>query len=375
MTLSSGQSIVRAVEAHIDEVINLAREVCEIPAPPFGEELRAAFVHHHFQADGFDSAIDDIGNVVARCRGAGTGTLMLTAHTDTVFPVDVDVSVRREGNRLVGPGIGDNSLSVAALLMVPRILDDVGITIGPDLLLCANVGEEGLGDLRGIRRLVADHRDGLTGVVVIEGHALGHVVNAGIGSRRLRVTVEAPGGHSWGKFGTPSAIHVLGGIISDIARLSVPAEPKASFNVGQIEGGVSVNTIAPRASLTLDLRSVDASTLDDLAARVEEILRAAENPAQGVAVRREVIGDRPAGTLSEKAPIVQTALAVRRELGLEPKLEASSTDANIPIAEGIPAVCIGLTTGGNTHREDEYIELKPLPTGLTQLVLLLSRLG
>ncbi|HEX5502582.1 MAG TPA: M20/M25/M40 family metallo-hydrolase [Thermomicrobiales bacterium] len=356
------------------EVAALARRIAEVPAPTFHEAERAAFVRDRLADLGLAPEVDAAGNAVARRAGRErAGALLLAAHTDTVFPLGTDLTVYERDGRLYGPGIGDNSLAVAALLTLPRLLDDAGLRTRADLILCANTGEEGLGDLRGIKQAIADRRDGLGAVVALEGHNLGRVTHQAVGSRRFRVTVEGPGGHSWGAFGNPSAIHVLGAIIAAIARLDVPREPKTTFNVGLIEGGVSVNTIAPRASLVLDLRSLDRGALEALVGRVDAIVRGAATPE--IRVHSEVIGDRPAGTLPVEAPIVQTTLAALRRLGVEPVLDASSTDANVPIALGIPAVCIGLTLGGHAHRTDEYIETAPIGRGMQQLVLLVAALA
>ncbi len=353
---------------------DLARRICAIPAPTFEEAERAAFVRDQFAGPDLQVAGDPAGNVIARRPGRQrAGALLLAAHTDTVFPRGTDLTVRERNGRLYGPGIGDNSLAVASIIMLPRVLDAAGLRTRHDLLLCANTGEEGLGDLRGIKQIVADHRDGLGAVIAVEGHNLGRVTHQAVGSRRLRVAVEGPGGHSWGAFGNPSAIHALGEIIAAIARLPVPREPKTTFNVGLIEGGVSVNTIAPAASLVLDLRSTDPAALATLEGQVREILRRAEGG--GIRVRDEVIGDRPAGALPPDAPLVRAVLDALRELGVEPVLDASSTDANVPLAAGIPAVCIGLTRGGHAHREDEFIELAPIGRGLQQLVLLVAALA
>ncbi len=365
-------------EGSVGAVADLARRVCEIPAPTFAEAERAAFVAEGFRALGLDPEGDEAGNVTARRAGArGGGAILLAAHTDTVFPAGTDVTVRERGGRLYGPGIGDNSLAVAALLTLPRLLDAAGLRTRADLLLCANTGEEGLGDLRGIKRAVADHRDELErgAVIAVEGHNIGRVTHQAVGSRRLRITVEGPGGHSWGAFGNPSAIHILGEMIAAIARLEVPGEPKTTYNVGLIEGGVSVNTIAPRASLVLDLRSTDPRALETLVRQVDGIVRAAGAGRPEIRVRSETIGDRPAGALPTSAPLLQTTLAALRELGVEPTLDASSTDANVPLALGIPAVCIGLTRGGNAHRTDEFIEIAPIGRGMQQLVLLVAALA
>jgi tripeptide aminopeptidase len=350
-------------------VAALARRIAEIPAPTFHEADRAAFVAEQFTALGFTPAGDEAGNVIA-CR-AGTqpgNALLFAAHTDTVFPLGTDVTVHERDGKLYGPGIGDNSLAVAAMLILARLLDEAKVRTRSDLLLCANTGEEGLGDLRGIKQAVGDRRAELGAVIALEGLNLGRVTHQAVGSRRLRITVEGPGGHSWGAFGNPSAIHVLAEIITAITRLAVPHEPKTTFNVGLIEGGVSVNTIAPTASLVLDMRSTDPAALAYLVEQVEAIAHQAERDQ--VRVQSTVIGDRPAGRLAPAAPLMQTTLAALRELGIEPTLDASSTDANVPLALGIPAICIGLTRGGHAHREDEYIELAPIGRGMQQLVLL-----
>lgn len=368
------RAALNAAEQSVPAVADLARRISEIPAPTFEEAERAAFVRDQFAALGLEVSEDAAGNVTARRPGQQrAGALLLAAHTDTVFPRDVDLTVRERAGRLYGPGIGDNSLAVAAILTLPRLLDEAGLRTRADLLLCANTGEEGLGDLRGIKQAVADHRGDLGTVIAVEGHNLGRVTHQAVGSRRLRITVEGPGGHSWGAFGNPSAIHVLGEIIAAIAQLPVPRDPKTTFNVGLIEGGVSVNTIAPSASLVLDLRSVDPAALEALVGQVHEIVRGAA--ASAIRVRAEVIGDRPAGALPVDAPLVRTVLDALRALGVEPVLDASSTDANVPLAAGIPAVCIGLTRGGHAHREDEYIEVAPIGRGMQQLILLVAALA
>lgn len=365
------RAALAAAGASTGDVAMLARRVAEIPSPTFHEAERAEFVRQQFAAQGYEPVGDEAGNVTVTRRGSSRGeALLLLAHTDTVFPPDVDVRVTEEAGRLRGPGIGDNSLAVAALLTLPRLLDGVGLRTEHDLILCANTGEEGLGDLRGAKRAVADHRDELGAVIALEGHNLGRLTHQAVGSRRYRVSVTGPGGHSWGAFGRPSAIHVLGRMIAEIAALSVPSEPKTTFNVGTIEGGVSVNTIAPSASFVLDLRSVDAGALEAVVAQVEEIAR--RHSTSEIQVTTEVIGDRPSGALPEDAPILTLARAALRELQVASTLDASSTDANVPIALGIPAVCIGLTTGGLVHRPDEFIDIAPIGRGMQQLVLLVA---
>lgn len=372
---SSDARILAAARRHRSDVLTLAQEIAQIPSPTFYEEQKAAFVRSYFESLGLQTWVDEVGNVFARRPGRGRGEVLLAAHTDTVFPAGTDLRVRAEDGRLIGPSIGDNSVAVAALLALPTILDEARIDTEADLLLCADTGEEGLGDLRGIRRAVGDRRASVRAVIAIEGNGLGRVTTGGVGSTRLKVTVTAPGGHSWGAFGKASAIHVLGEIIAQITRLEVPSEPKTTYNIGQIEGGVSVNTIAPTASLLLDMRSVDPDELASLRNRVEAILQAANSIQDGVSVGYEVIGNRPAGSIPVDAPIVRQAIETLQVLSLEPRLGASSTDANIPIAEGIPAVCIGITKGGNGHRTDEYIETAPVSQGIQHLALLSARVA
>lgn len=359
----------RLAEASVGEVCDWAEKICLVPAPSYEERTRAEFVAKAFEQIGLMPEIDEMANVVARRKGSGTSkSLMMAAHTDTVFPRETEISVRRTATEMVGPGIGDNSLGVAGLLGLARILDDARVETPGDLLLVANVGEEGLGNLRGIRAMVDRFENELGGVIAIEGHNVGRITHIGVGSKRIKVSVQGSGGHSWGAFGEPSAIHELGRIIAEISDLQVPADPKTTFNVGLVEGGVSVNTIAPRASAVIDMRSVDPASLDKLASRVERII--ASHGGDRISTSVEVLGERPAGRTDPSTKIVRTAIEIIGQLGFEPELNASSTDANIAISRGIPAICVGLTRGTGAHRVDESIEIAPVQQGMTQLALL-----
>ena len=355
----------------LEAVCTLTEQVCLIPAPSFAERQRAEFVAKQFEARGLRAEIDGISNVIVRRTGAGSArSLLLAAHTDTVFPIDTELTVRRENGQMIGPAIGDNSLAVATLIELASILDAAQVETPGDLLLVANVGEEGLGNLRGIRAVCDRFGDELGGVIAIEGHNVGRVTHGAVGSKRIRVSVFGPGGHSWGAFGQPSAIHELGLIIADMSKLRVPEDPKTTFNVGLIDGGVSVNTIAPQASAVIDMRSVDPVALKKLSAEVVQIVE--RRQTNQISTKIEVLGERPAGWIDASARIVQTASAILRELGIEPILNASSTDANIPISRGIPAICIGLTRGSGAHRVEESIEIAPIEQGMLQLALLVS---
>jgi acetylornithine deacetylase/succinyl-diaminopimelate desuccinylase-like protein len=360
---------VRAATADRREwVIDLTQRICQTPAPTGSEEARARFVARLLADAGYATEISDIYNVYARRGRRGGPALMLSAHTDTVFPASTPIDVTGDGDVLRGPGIGDNSLGVAASIGLFRVLDDLGIDTERDIILAATVGEEGLGNLRGVRAAVERFRPELGAVIAVEGHNLGRVTHAAVGSVRWRITVTGPGGHSWGAFGKPSAVHGLARIITAIDNLTVPSDPKTTFNVGMIDGGVSVNTIAPRASAVVDMRSIDSGALKTLVDRVGEI--AANAAGHGLETNVEVLGERPAGANPRSNWLVSLAGTTLRQLGMQAVFDASSTDANVPISLGIPAICIGITHGGLGHTTSEYIETEPIDAGLSQLALL-----
>ncbi len=284
------------------------------------------------------------------------------------------ITVDDDEGRVYGPGIGDNSTGVAALLGLIETLQKLSAP-PVDIWVLANVGEEGLGDLRGMRAAIDKLQEKTGAVIAIEGMGLGRVVHTALGSRRYRITVKAPGGHSWGDFGTASAIHVLVSLAADIARLQVPAEPRTTFNIGRIQGGRSINTIAQDAWLELDLRSEETAALEKAVADVMEMVSNYQTPIwqrRGVAVDTELIGDRPSGGIAEDHPLTQAAVEALVDTGHEAPVELriSSTDANIPLSRGIPAVCVGVTEGAGAHRLEEWIAKEPLGRGLRHLVLL-----
>ncbi len=357
-------------EALRDQIADDAERICLVPAPPYLESERAEYVAGLFRELGYEPWIDEIGNVIVRRTGeGGEPAIMLLGHTDTVFPEGTEITVERKNGSMTGPAIGDNSLGVAALLAIARMLDELELKTAGDLLLVANVGEEGLGNLRGAWAAVEQFESELGAVIAVEGHSLGRVTSGAVGSKRIKVTVTGPGGHSWGAFGQPSAIHALGHIIHEIDSLSVPTEPKTTYNVGVIDGGVSVNTIAPVASAIIDMRSVDVASLNSLAGNVEQIIN---SKSEGqISTTIEVLGERPAGKTPDDAPIVQTGLEILRDLGMDPYTDASSTDANVPISKGIPSVCVGVTRGEGAHRMEETIQIEPIASGIAQLMKLI----
>ena len=316
---------------------------------------------------------DDIGNVYGRLPSAGLrAPVLVTAHTDTVFPPDTDLAIRREAGRVYGPGLGDNALGVAALMELPALLQSADVELPGDLWLVAKVGEEGLGDLRGMRRAVDRLGETVGATIVLEGLAFGRIYNSGIGVRRYCVRASAPGGHAWMHFGRPSAVHGLVQLGSALTELQTPAAPRTTFNIGKISGGTSVNTIARTAELELDLRSEDDAILAKLARKVETTIAAVEERSK-VKFKFEICGNRPSGQIPPEHPLVQLAVATLQHVGhAEPQLERGSTDANIPLSRGLPAVTVGLTSGGNTHRPDEYLEVELLQDGLRHIFLLVA---
>lgn len=363
------EAIRRQSAERLDEVCDLAVRICNVPAPTGQEQERARFVAELLRERGYEPEIDEVSNVYARRGNRGGPVMLVDAHLDTVFPAGTEIDARREGDWLYGPGVGDNSLSIAAMLVMLDILDDLGIETAIDLVATATVGEEGLGNLKGARAAVDRYqeRGALAGHLVIDGH-LGRVVHVAVGSNRWNVTVTGPGGHSFGAFGTPSAIHGLGRIIAAIADLEVPSDPKTTFNVGTISGGTSVNTIAASATALIDMRSVDAGELEKLSNAVREIIETAPGP--GLETEIEVVGERPAGSMPKDAPFAQLAAEAIRWVGLTPEFQASSTNMNIPVSRGIPTICVGISHGERTHTIHEQVPVAPIPAGLAQLTRL-----
>ncbi len=357
----------------IDRLLERAIEIQQIPAPTFEEARRAEFVRDGFLREGLvDVELDPVGNVLGRLPGSdGDRLVVVSAHLDTVFPADTSLQVTRTPERVSGPGIGDNSLGAAGLFGLVWGLRSIGATLPGDVWLAANVGEEGLGDLRGMRSLVDRFGRRPLAYIVIEGMALGHVYHRALGVQRYRIDVRTAGGHSWTDYGQPSAIHELSTLVARLDSLVLPSEPRTSWNVGRISGGTSVNTIASDAWIELDLRSENEATLQSLVEQVEMLVRASRLP--GVEVEMTRIGRRPAGEIPETHPLVQLARQCLRDQGFEPGSLIGSTDANIPLHLGVPAVCIGLTTGSGAHTVNEFIHIEPLSRGMAQLVQLVTK--
>ncbi|MBW4438292.1 MAG: M20/M25/M40 family metallo-hydrolase [Pleurocapsa minor GSE-CHR-MK-17-07R] len=345
----------------------------QIPAPTFHESARAKFVAAQFRELGLKQvSIDDVYNVYGILPGSNPAlpALMVTAHTDTVFPAETDLDIRREGDLIYGPGLGDNSLGVGGMLALARTLSALPseFALERSVWFVATTGEEGLGDLRGMKAAFATLKEDIGAVINLEGMALGHVYHIGIAVRRLHIIAHAAGGHSWLHFGRPSAIHTLMRLGAEITQIVPTALPRTTYNIGMIDGGTAINALASKASLWLDLRSESADELHALEGQVRAIID--RYNAEVSQVTLEVVGDRPAGRIDPNHPLVGLALGALAQVNLRGALESGSTDGNVPLTHGIPTVTIGISSGGNAHRLDEFIEISPVEKGLHQLILL-----
>jgi len=357
----------------MSRLLDLAIQIQQIPAPTFHEGRRAEFVRGLFAGEKLeDVAIDPSGNVFARLAARGKAKpMVVSAHMDTVFSESISLHVTREQERIFGPGIGDNSLGVAALFGLLWCLRERKVNLAGDVWFVGNVCEEGLGDLRGMKAIVERFGAEVQAYLVLEGMALGHVYHRAIGVRRYRVTARTAGGHAWSDFGQPSAVHELAGLVTQITALPVLPAPRTTLNVGRISGGTGINVVAAEASFELDLRSESMAALNQLIQRVEELIHLASRA--GVTVEAEVIGERPAGEIGSGHALVKLAQECLRAQELESHLTSGSTDANVPLSRGYPAIVLGVSTGGGAHTVHEYIDTPPAEKGMEQLAAFTSR--
>ncbi|GAB5491962.1 MAG: M20/M25/M40 family metallo-hydrolase [Phototrophicaceae bacterium] len=352
-------------------VIDEGIRVQQIPAPTFAEDERATYVSEQFKNFGLSNvSIDDAKNVYGLVKGTNRSVpaIMVLAHTDTVFSAETDLKIERKGDTIYGAGLGDNSMGVSGMLGLAKWLYDTNTSPSSDIWFVASSCEEGLGDLKGIRAAYEKLKDQIGLVINLEGLAYGHIYHAGIAVHRLHITAKAEGGHSWLHYGRPSAVHGIMELGAQINRLNPPTKPRTTYNIGMIDGGTAINALGTEASLWLDMRSEEQQSLDKLREQVHLLINAVQR--KGLDFEVEVVGNRPAGSISSSHPLVQGALATLSQLGLRGALETGSTDGNIPLANGCPTVTIGITNGGNAHRLDEYIETKPVHDGMKQLITL-----
>jgi acetylornithine deacetylase/succinyl-diaminopimelate desuccinylase-like protein len=362
--------------------------VTSIPAPPFHEEERALYLEDQFRLLGLANVRrDTIGNVLGERVGTNPEHVVLvSAHLDTVFPPDTEIEVRREGDRWIGPGIADNGAGLAAVLALARALGESGLRTKATLLFVANVGEEGEGDLRGMRALFADAalRRRVRAVVVLDGSSAERLTTKALGSKRFHVTVRGPGGHSWADYGVPNPIQALARAITRLSAVPIPSQPRTVLNVGEIQGGASVNAIPYEASMKVDIRSEVEEEID----RLEQALLMAV--AEGVAeenvsarvkgvslvLSTQSIGHRPGGELAPTARLLEVFRAVDNHLGIKTSIQRSSTDANIPISLGIEAVAVGGGgRSGASHSLREWYDPQGRELGLKRMLLALALLA
>jgi tripeptide aminopeptidase len=367
--------------AHNDAHVRKQIAISEIPAPGWKEAPRAAFMQSEFKRVGLtDVEIDGIGNVLGWRRGQTPETLVIAAHTDTVFPAGTDVKVKAQGKRLNGPGLVDDARGLTCLLALAEALDEAHIATRRTLLFVANVGEEGLGNLRGTKYLFKESRfrDQLKAFITIDGLDETGITNGAIGSRRYRVKISGPGGHSWADWGIVNPAHAMGRMIADIGQLQVPASPKTTYNVGLVSGGTSINSVPFETSMEIDMRSESKAELDRLEASVLAAIQAGverENQlraASGTRLKVEsvLVGDRPVGETPPDSALVVAAMWATRIVGRQPQLTWGSTDAGAPTSMGIAAIAIGGGgAGGNVHSLGEWFEPEDAYIGAQRALL------
>lgn len=368
-------------QLHENELRRMQLEVARIPAPPFGEAVRAEWLREKFIAIGLeDIEVDEIGNVVGIMPGEDRelSAIAISAHLDTVFPPETEIAVHEDRDRMYGPGVSDNAAGLVAMLAVAMAMREAGLHCDSDVFFIGNVGEEGEGDLRGMRYIFEKSRlrDRIDSTIVIDGSGTDAIIGQALGSRRFEVIVRGPGGHSWSDFGQPNPIIAISRIVSRFSQTPLPSSPKTTFNFGVISGGTSVNSIPETAQVSIDLRSASADELQ----RLEDELRAVvhtELPTRGrdgapakLTCEIKKIGDRPAGDLPEDAHILEVVRAVDLHLGIHSQVRRASTDANIPISMGREAVTLGAGgTGGGAHTLREWFDPAGRSLALKRILL------
>jgi tripeptide aminopeptidase len=354
----------------------------EIPAPPFQEAQRAAAVKALLSASGLDVQVDKTGNVIGELSGVTEKEIvLLAAHLDTVFPPGTDVKVRRQSDRMTAPGISDNGTGLAALVAIARTMHEAGLKPHRTILFVADVGEEGEGNLRGMRALVDSYRSRLKAAIILDGSGTDHVTTKALASRRLEVLITGPGGHSWSDFGMPNPINALVRGSVRFISTKIPASPRTTFNLGQIEGGTSVNSVPHEARLKVDIRSesedelakLESALRESIAAGVRDEMESPRDRSKGkLEWKVDLLGSRPGGELGSGSALLAALRAADEYVGNQSRIERSSTDANIPLSNGIEAISIGAGgTGGGAHSLQEWYEPAGREMGLKRALLTL----
>ena len=383
------EAALRFFEANAAAITEEQIRICTVPATPFAEQQRAEYLAERFRELGLhDVSLDEEGNCLGLFRGnASAPLIVVSAHLDTVFAKGTDFTVRREGERLYAPGIADDGCGLVALLAIVQALRATQIETEGSILFVGTVGEEGEGNLRGVRYLLtrgAWAKRKIDTFISFDGPGVDRITNRALGSRRYRVEFIGNGGHSWGDFGLPNPVHALGRAISRLAAYPAPKDPRTTFNVGSVTGGTSVNAIPSRAAMEVDLRSAADAELRRLDAffrrAVKEALDEENNvrrPADApLKLQLDLIGERPSGETPADSPLVKLAVETTRLLGVDPRLEQSSTDSNLPMSLGIPAVTLGAGgASGASHTLAEWYEPRDRDKGLKRGLLLILGLA
>jgi len=380
--LAAAQKAFAWFRAHARELEELQLQVTSIAAPPWGETARSDWLAARFSELGlFDVHRDELGNVFGICRGkdAGAPFIALSAHIDTVFPADTPISVRRDAGKLYGPGVSDNSSGITALLAIAGAMQSAELSHTAPILFIGNVGEEGEGDLRGMRHIYQQPRwsQTIASLIAIDGAGTDTIIAEGLGSRRYEVTVRGHGGHSWSDFGVANPIVALARVIDRFTRTPVPVSPKTTFNIGIINGGTSVNSIPESATMRVDTRSASVDELDRLERALHEAVDHAIPEITGrkkqelLTAEVRVIGSRPAADLPADSPLLKMVRAVDAELGNTARIQRASTDANVPLSLGRQAIAIGSGgSGGGAHTIHEWYDPTGRDLGLKRILLL-----
>ena len=380
---------LRFFETHAEAIIEEQIRICSIPASPFGEQERAEYLSRKFSELGLTEVeIDEEGNCLGLLAGSSRSPLIVvSAHLDTVFSKDTNFEVVRHGGKLFAPGIADDGCGLVALLALAEAIQTERIPLDGSILFVGTVGEEGEGNLRGVRHLFTKGRwaKDVDAFLSFDGPGVDRITNRALGSHRYRVEVGGPGGHSWGDFGLPNPVHAVGRAISRLASYPAPKEPRTTFNVGRIEGGRSVNAIPSEVAMEVDLRSAAEAELQRLDAFFRRVVREAideENAKRRAGdpllkLKVDLIGERPTGATPADSPLVELAIEATKLLGVEPRLDQSSTDSNLPISLGIPAITLGAGgTSGSSHSLDEWYDPRGRDLGLKRgLLVILGLVG
>lgn len=380
-SIAQDKTVAKALawlDKNADWVTEQQIAITEIPAPEFEEKERGAYMAQLFAANGLDVHTDSVGNVIGERKGsAAKDVVLVVAHLDTVFPASTPIHVKRTQGHLEAPGISDDGAGLATVAGLARALDQANVKTQATVVLCADVGEEGEGNLRGIRELLNTYKGRLRAVIAVDGAATDYVTTIALGSRRLEVSVEGPGGHSWSDFGTPNPITALARGIVQFSHTQVPQDPRTTFNFGVISGGNSVNSIPTEANVKVDLRSEDDAQLSRLEAELRKAFADAVGAEMAAAseggplnLKVNVIGVRPAGKLPDGSPLLEAIENADRYLGNRSRIERSSTDANIPLSQGIPAIAIGGGgLGGGSHSLAEWYDPAGRELGMKRALL------